>query len=220
MKKGIIFDMDGTLWDSAANVAESWNVAIAKFNEAELENGTSTIDRKITTEDMYNVMGKTMDVIAEILFPEVTGEKRAKLLELCCTVENDYLRGHGGKLYPKIRETVEKLKENYHVYIVSNCQSGYIEAFLDYYKFHDLIEDIECYGNNKKTKGENISLLYRRNELDDAVYVGDIEGDYISSKEAGVKFIHAAYGFGKIDEPVPEIKTFAELINVADQVLG
>ena len=28
MKKGIIFDMDGTLWDSAANVAESWNLAI------------------------------------------------------------------------------------------------------------------------------------------------------------------------------------------------
>ena len=30
MKKGIIFDMDGTLWDSAAQVAESWNVASRK----------------------------------------------------------------------------------------------------------------------------------------------------------------------------------------------
>ena len=28
MKRGIIFDMDGTLWDSAENVAKSWNVAI------------------------------------------------------------------------------------------------------------------------------------------------------------------------------------------------
>lgn len=211
MKKGIIFDMDGTLWDSAEEVVTSWNQSVkaAGYDRA-----------AITASDMQSVMGKTMDKLADILFPMFSEKERYALLDRCGKDENEYLRQHGGRLYPDIRTTMETLKKKYHLYIVSNCQSGYIEAFLDYYKFHDLIEDIECYGNNKKTKGENISLLYRRNELDDAVYVGDIEGDYISSKEAGVKFIHAAYGFGKIDEPVPEIKTFAELINVADQVLG
>lgn len=211
MKKGIIFDMDGTLWDSAEEVVTSWNQSVkaAGYDRA-----------AITASDMQSVMGKTMDKLADILFPMFSEEERYALLDRCGKDENEYLRQHGGRLYPDIRTTMETLKKKYHLYIVSNCQSGYIEAFLDYYKFHDLIEDIECYGNNKKTKGENISLLYRRNELDDAVYVGDIEGDYISSKEAGVKFIHAAYGFGKIDVPVPEIKTFAELINVADQVLG
>ena len=211
MKKGIIFDMDGTLWDSAEEVVTSWNQSVkaAGYDRA-----------AITASDMQSVMGKTMDKLADILFPMFSEEERYALLDRCGKDENEYLRQHGGRLYPDIRTTMETMKKKYHLYIVSNCQSGYIEAFLDYYKFHDLIEDIECYGNNKKTKGENISLLYRRNELDDAVYVGDIEGDYISSKEAGVKFIHAAYGFGKIDEPVPEIKTFAELINVADQVLG
>ena len=211
MKKGIIFDMDGTLWDSAEEVVTSWNQSVkaAGYDRA-----------AITASDMQSVMGKTMDKLADILFPMFSEEERYALLDRCGKDENEYLRQHGGRLYPDIRTTMETLKKKYHLYIVSNCQSGYIEAFLDYYKFHDLIEDIECYGNNKKTKGENISLLYRRNELDDAVYVGDIEGEYSSSKEAGVKFIHAAYGFGKIDEPVPEIKTFAELINVADQVLG
>ena len=29
--KGIIFDMDGTLWDSAENVVKSWNKAIADY---------------------------------------------------------------------------------------------------------------------------------------------------------------------------------------------
>lgn len=210
MKKGIIFDMDGTLWDSAAEVAESWNETVKRAG----------YDRKpITVKDIQSVMGKTMDVIARILFPDLEEGERQKLLAQCGEEENDYLRIHGATLYPDIRKTMEQLNKKYHLYIVSNCQSGYIEAFLDYYKLYDLIEDTECYGNNEKSKGENIALLYRRNALDDAVYVGDIQGDYDASMDAGVKFIHAAYGFGTISDTVPEIGTFSELTNVTDQVM-
>ena len=209
MKKGIIFDMDGTLWDSAAGVAESWNEAILAYG----------YERKpLTAGDIQSVMGKTMEDIADILFPELNVMQRKELLDLCCRLENDYLRRHGGVLYPDIRKTMEKLKVNYHLYIVSNCQAGYIEAFLDYYMFHDLIEDIECYGNNDKPKGENIALLYQRNNLEDAVYVGDIQGDYDASMSAGVRFIHAGYGFGKVEADVPEIQKFSDLIEVIDTV--
>ena len=93
MKKGIIFDMDGTLWDSAANVAESWNLAIKQ---------DGSVDKKLTEQDIQGVMGKTMDVIADILFPELEKEVRMKLLDQCCSMENDYLREHGGVLYPKL----------------------------------------------------------------------------------------------------------------------
>ena len=211
MKKGIIFDMDGTLWDSAENVANSWNIAMDKVGFKR---------EPITKDDMYRVMGKTMDKIAEILFPFCQGEERAHLLEVCCDVENDYLREHGGQLYPKLRETMEILKDTYHLYIVSNCQAGYIEAFLDYYGFHDLFEDIECFGNNDKPKGENIRLIVERNELDAAVYVGDIQGDYEATTEAGLPFIHARYGFGTIDAKVPYVNALEDLPEVVKSVLG
>ena len=46
--------MDGTLWDSAAEVAESWNETVKRAG----------YDRKpITVKDIQSVMGKTMDVI-------------------------------------------------------------------------------------------------------------------------------------------------------------
>lgn len=203
MKKGIIFDMDGTLWDSAENVAKSWNLAIAK---------SGLIKKELTTQDIQSVMGKTMDVIADILFSELDQEKRMRLLEDCCAMENDYLREHGGVLYDGVKETFAKLKERgYHLSIVSNCQSGYIEAFLDYYKLWDAIEDKLCYGDNLRQKGENIRLVVERNSLDVAVYVGDIQGDYDASCQAGVDFIHASYGFGTIDAEVPAIKNFTEL---------
>ena len=205
--KLFLFDMDGTLWDSADNVAISWNIAMEKFGYER---------EPINEADMQSVMGKTMDKIAEILFDKVEGEERKALLELACKEENDYLREHGGVLYPEIRKTMECLKEDYRLFIVSNCQAGYIEAFLDYYQFHDLVEDIECYGNNDKPKAENIQLICQRNGIaaEDAVYVGDIQGDYDSATAAGVKFIHAAYGFGTIDAEVEKIQAFCELPEV------
>ena len=202
MKKGLIFDMDGTLWDSAENVAVSWNIAIKE---------SGMIERVLTTADIQGVMGKTMDKIADALFPELTKEDRMTLLEACCKLENEYLREHGGVLYPDLEEVWTELSKEYELYIVSNCQAGYIEAFLDHYGFWKYFKDIECYGNNFKQKGENIRLLADRNGLEAAAYVGDIQGDYDASKAAGVGFIHAAYGFGTINEEVPAISCMKEL---------
>ncbi len=209
MKKGIIFDMDGTLWDSAQNVAESWNVAIKE---------SGFIERVLTAEDISHVMGKTMDCIAKQLFPELSEIQRVLLLQSCCKHENAYLKKHGGNLYEGVREVFTELRKDYHVSIVSNCQGGYIEAFLDYYQLNDLVDDFECYGNTLKQKGENIRLVVERNKLEEAVYVGDIQGDYDESCKAGVGFVHAAYGFGTIDAKVPAIHSLGELPGVLKEM--
>ena len=95
MKKGIIFDMDGTLWDSAAGVAESWNEAMRRIG----------YDRTpLTAKDIQSVMGKTMEEIADILFPDPDKELQEKVSNLCYQLENDYLRKQGGVLYSNIRE--------------------------------------------------------------------------------------------------------------------
>ena len=209
MKKGIIFDMDGTLWDSAEGVALSWNEVLRE----------KQINHKvITTEDIKGVMGKTMDVIAEVLFAEMGEKERMALLDSCCRHENDYLREHGGILYDNLEIVLAELQKKYPLYIVSNCQSGYIEAFLAHYDFGKYFEDMECFGNNKKKKGDNIALVVERNQLDNAVYVGDIQGDYDSSMQAGVRFIHAAYGFGTINQPVAAIHSFDQLLEVVETI--
>lgn len=209
MKKGIIFDMDGTLWDSSKNVARSWDEVISYETDNKL---------CVTVEDIQNVMGHTMTEIAEMLFSDLGKEEANLLMDKCCDYENEYLGRHGGVLYPKVEETLALLSKSYPLYIVSNCQDGYIEAFLKFYDFSRYFVDTECFGRTKKDKGSNIALLALRNQLDDAVYVGDIQGDYDSSKKAGVKFVHAAYGFGRIKERVPFIREFAELPQVLSQV--
>lgn len=210
-KKGVIFDMDGTLWDSAQGVADSWTQVVNREYDK---------NRVITAEELHQVMGKTMDRLAAALFPELEEEQRMELLEKCCQEENRYLKKNGGTLYPELEEILQILQEKYRLYIVSNCQSGYIEAFLAYYQFEGYFEDIECFGNNGLEKSKNIQQIVERNALSDAVYVGDIQGDYDASREAGVKFIHAAYGFGQISQEVPRIQHLSQLPELVGRVLS
>lgn len=209
MKTGLIFDMDGTLWDSSANVALSWTEKVKEL-------GYERPD--ITQQDIMGVMGLTMDKIADKLFGDLSKDERMKLLQLCCDNENDYLRRHGGILYPDLEDTFIRLKEKYALFIVSNCQSGYIETFLEYYGFGKYFDDIECYGNNLKEKGDNIALIVKRNDLEKAYYIGDIQGDYDATMKAGINFIHAAYGFGTINATVPELEKFSALPELLESI--
>ncbi len=209
-KTGIIFDMDGTLWDSSEAVAKSWTEALREHYGSH---------RQITAQEIKSVMGLTMDKLAAAIFPEVTDETaRMEMLDICCKKENEYLLAHGGILYDGLEETWKKLQKRYSLFIVSNCQQGYIEAFLAHYGFEPYFEDIECYGNNQLPKGDNIRLVADRNQLEDAAYVGDIQGDYEASRIAGIKFIHAAYGFGQVAADVPAIHSFPELVNAAARI--
>lgn len=196
--------MDGTLWDSSREVALAWNQVVTKRGRKPLTDG-----------DLARVMGLPMDRLARALFPDMEAQASYDLMDACVVVENDYLESHGARLYPGVEETLRALGRDYPLYIVSNCQCGYIEAFLTYYGLAPVFSDFQCYGDNKKQKGENIRILAGRNGLERAIYVGDIEGDYHATVEAGGVFVHAAYGFGtlpeEIAEKVPAIRKFSEL---------
>ena len=203
--------MDGTLWDSSEEVAFAWSKAIES---------SPITDRVLEKEEFVQVMGMPMDELIETLFPELEAEEQKELLEFCGEAENQYLREHGGKLYPKLEETLELLSQEYFLAIVSNCQCGYIETFLEHYGFEKYFQDFQCFGMNEAPKGENIRLVKERNHLTQAVYVGDIQGDYEASQMAQVGFIHAAYGFGEMEQEVPRIESFEKLPGVVKKILG
>lgn len=210
MNKGIIFDLDGTLWDSSENVVRSWNEVLFLRNET---------DRQITVKDMQSYMGKTMKKIAELMLPELPEEVREDILHECETHENVYLSSHGGKLFPDLKRVLEELSKKYKLFIVSNCQIGYIETFLKYCGFENFFVDTENYGNTGMEKGDNIRLIVQRNKLDKAVYIGDTQGDCDASDLAGVPFIHAAYGFGTINREVPKVNSPREIAEVVKPFL-
>ena len=69
---GILFDLDGTLWDSAEHVATAWNEVF------ETHPGLSL---KLTADDIHGVMGMLLPDIAKKLLPDMPDEERTELFQ-------------------------------------------------------------------------------------------------------------------------------------------
>lgn len=202
----IIFDVDGTLWDSTGEAAKAWNLAVKELGIA---------CERITSDVLKREFGKPMNVIADNLFPGAKAEEKEKALELCCMYEHEVLENCERDLtYPGVSETISSLARTHKICVVSNCQSGYIELFLKKNQLEQYVLDMECYGNTKKSKGENIRLVIERNHLENCIYVGDTMGDCKAAKEAEIPFVFAAYGFGNVDVFDKEIKDVRELLEM------
>jgi phosphoglycolate phosphatase len=210
MNLAIIFDLDGTLWDSRNEVVPIWNLVFSRYPE---------IPVRITEEDMLRFMGRTIWDIAAELLPELSPEARNRIMRECSVEETRYLRKHGATLFPRLKETLDKLQTlGYPLYIVSNCQDGYIEAFLEAHHLADYFLDFECPGRTGLSKGQNIKLVMERNQLKKVVYIGDTLGDYSAAQEANVPFIHASYGFGQVPEAKYRLREIAELPQLLNSI--
>ena len=199
----LLFDLDGTLWDSAPAVADAWNEVFQREDPSLVP---------LTVDDIHGVMGMTMKEIGRTLYPDFHSARREAIFDECCTYEVEYLHTHCGTLYPDFRSTLETLRaEGYELAVVSNCQCGYINAFLASSGASDLFIDYEEWERTGLTKGENIRLVMGRNRYSKGIYIGDTKKDQEASALAGIPFIHAAYGFGKVENPDGVINALSEL---------
>ncbi|WP_373899418.1 HAD family hydrolase [Haloimpatiens sp. FM7315] len=203
----IIFDLDGTLWSAIEGICEAWKNVIPRHSD---------ITKGITAKEMESCMGLQLDEIGEKLFPEFQKERQINLIKEFCEEEIIYLGKHGGKLFPKLEETLKALSEKYKLFIVSNCQDGYIQCFLKAHRLEKYFQDFECPGVTGLSKGENNKLVIKRNELKNPIYVGDTNKDAESAKIAGIPFVYARYGFGQVEKCDYDyvIDSFEELLSI------
>lgn len=198
----LIFDLDGTLWNSSQTVADAWNTALANSGN----------ELRITGDDVLKHMGKSMDVIMRDVFgADISDEEAARFLKLLSVEEIEFIEKKGGILFPELEETLSFLKKRYRLFIVSNCQKGYIEAFLKAHRLSEYFEGFLCWGDTKLPKGETNKRLISQYSLKNPVYIGDTEGDHISAVDAGIPFVHAAYGFGEVSSCDYSISAFSQL---------
>ena len=203
--ESLIFDIDGTLWDSRALVAEGYNLQLRD---------EGLVRCCVDAERLRPLFGKVMTAIADALFPDMPPQVRYPLMERCMARENRYLAQNECRIgYVGIAETIRTLSKTHRLFIVSNSQQGYPELCIQKLGLTQWIEGHLCFGDTGTGKGQTIQALMEKYAITSCAYIGDTQGDYEATLEAGVPFIWAAYGFDtpsgyalKIDTPTDLIK--------------
>lgn len=205
MTDGIIFDVDGTLWDSTPIVKDAWNKALRDFG---IEDVT------ITADQLKGLFGLPMDDIIERILPDYPLEKRVAFRPYCFDYEHRFLQETPGILYPELEETLRALALKYPLFIVSNCQAGYIELFLEKTGFSPYFKDHVCPGDTNLLKADNILYIAQKHGLKKPVYVGDTKMDHEACIKAQVPFVFASYGFGDTKDPDYEVSSPKKLLEI------
>lgn len=197
---GLIFDIDGTLWDATWALEESWNETLEKLG----------LEKRVTRDEMKSVMGKPLEECVDILLPE-TEMPKEKIHGAILENNLGEIAKKKAMVYPGVKEGMEKLSKNHPLFLVSNCGESYLNIFLNLSGVRPYLTATDCVGLSHLPKSEMIKNTIKKYSLQNPVYIGDTISDLEGAKGAGVDFIHAAYGFGQIAEKVVAFNSFSEL---------
>ncbi len=187
---GLIFDMDGTLWDAVDTYARIWNHVFALAGRT----------NKITREMLLGSIGMPIPRILQNLFPDISKEETAYFSRELAACEPILLAQYGGTPYPGVIEGLEQLSHKYPLFLVSNCDAHTLPIFMNYIGIIPYITEAIAYGNTHLPKGDNMLILKEKYGLKQPLYMGDIDADGQEAHRVGFPFVHARYGFGTTND--------------------
>lgn len=198
----LIFDLDGTLWDASATSADGWNQALDHL---------APRHRRVSADDIREVAGMPFLDCVHKLFGDL-GPEAEVFCEALDESERRAIESRGGALFDGVSSGIPVLAKSLDLFLVSNCQSWYLEAFWTHSGLRNHFREFDCHGGSSMSKARMISALVQRYSLKAPIYIGDTAGDEEASSAAGIPFGHVNYGFGIAANPKYRFDSFRHLV--------
>lgn len=188
MKNAVIFDLDGTILDTLADLTNAVNHALK----------TCGYEEK-TQEKVCSYVGNGVRKLMERAVPEGTSEQELKI----CFQEFRKFYEKNMHVYTRPYEGMEwlmqKLREKgFHVGVVSNKADFAVKELMR--QFFDGLVDVsvgEMEGMRRKPAPDTLNLAMRRMNVapENCIYVGDSDVDIQTAANAGIPCISVTWGF-------------------------
>ncbi|QTL97744.1 HAD-IA family hydrolase [Iocasia frigidifontis] len=188
MLKAVIFDFDGTLFDTNDMIIESFTYAIKKV-----------LGYNILPTEIYNVWGRPLKEQMERF-------GRNNCQELVNTYRHYYYQiSDKLKVFPTGLETIDYLKDQgYYVAILTNKGRGGLINGLEMFNLTDKIDIYLSKDDLNKPKpdieGFKIIMDSLKLRPEEVLMVGDSPSDIIGGKNAGIKTVLVSYTCFKLKE--------------------
>jgi len=223
-KKLIIFDLDGTLINSAPDLALAVNHTLSSlgretFSQTQIDgwvgNGASVLIRRALSASVE---------IDETLDEELS--KKALDIFLDFYSRNSCVDTIA---YPLVSDTLKTLKDrDFRLALVTNKPVGFVAPILNGLELDSYFELYLGGDSLSQRKPHPMPLIYVCDKLEvdisNAVMVGDSQNDILSAKACGMQSIGVTYGYN-YDEPIssyePDVilDSFVEILDILEESL-
>ena len=215
--KAILFDLDGTLFETAPELAEAVNLMLKDLEMTELK--TNEIKRFIG-RGAENLIKQSIEVSSK-KDPTPVFAKAEKLF-----AHHYSLISANSLMYEGVEKSIIDLKaKDFLLGCVTNKPAIYTEALMNHSRLADFMDIIVSGDTTEKKKPDPLPILHALNQLNiepkDAIMVGDSVVDIEAGFAAGTYIFTVPYGYqfgesiisDKVDYAMSNFSELTQIIN-------
>ncbi|MFJ8071737.1 HAD hydrolase-like protein [Peribacillus sp. NPDC096447] len=195
MSKAIIFDMDGTLFQTNLILEPALEETFDVLRKENLW------DTKTPIEQYREIMGVPLPVVWKTLCPNHSLEIRVKSNEIFHKKLIELIQAQKGALYADVERTLNELSKKYPLFIASNGQIEYLQAIVETYNLDRFIQNtysIQLIRSGHKS--DLVQMVKNKNQIGNGYVVGDRSSDISAAKDNELIAVGVNFDFAQEDE--------------------